>query len=838
MIEKEIVDNYSKRGWVIHPLSSPKDGESSPGKRPLIVGWTTIKETPSDIEKYLKKGCNIGLVCGKASNLEIIDFDSELFIPDLMNGCEFKTLGSYRTVGRGHLYFKYNPSVPASKHHDLGIEILSDGSNVVLPTSIHKTGDVYKWKDPEVQVIEMPLKFIDNLNTLFEREAKLKTIILKCRPCFRKYWADETRVSHGSTARVFLGAFCSELFNNGADLEIIKMFAKIIYQKDYNERTTVNEFNGWTSKNIKPFSCETIKLQCVGFTHCDSCPVGKKTQDIQDKNTQFNCVEMELKDILSLHEIEAERKCIIDLPQDHFLSEYTKWMSSISDGYIDYQNLCGLWLLSTLTNNRVKLRLKQEIVKPNLWIFNIGKSTTSRKSTIVNKTRKIFEVATDSTLYNEDYSIEGYLETLAQHPILFNVRDEAAGLMAKYHKKYNEGILELECAIYDGQNFKKTLAGGKSKEPRVFEVINPFVTKLYATTPDNFARYMTIDDFTCGYGFRFLFASPNHKKERKGLEMETEEDIEAWGRVLSKVKMLNTFFNKLGGNIDFKIAPEAMEYYNKIILNLENKADEMNNDILNSAIGRSQIHILKIAMLFEIGKKDISFEVKLDSIKIASELVIGYFLPSLMDLIDRLQEDVKFNQIEKITSVLRKLGGVASHSKVLHDCKVKGKDFAECIDTMVDSNTVKVIRDKNTKIVYYRLLNSSPILSIPRIPPVRAYEESIGTRENLENLNKLEMLPIHARACAPITSGVLGSNYIGELGEFWELREFEGTLRKANQKDISEFITKNYNKLNKPESLDDMRRLKNSIATAVLLEFDTDEPSVYAEDYCHARGWE
>lgn len=60
--------------WVLHPLSSPKDGGNSPGKRPFLKGWQTLQKTPDNIPEYVKKGCNIGLVCGKASCVTVIDF--------------------------------------------------------------------------------------------------------------------------------------------------------------------------------------------------------------------------------------------------------------------------------------------------------------------------------------------------------------------------------------------------------------------------------------------------------------------------------------------------------------------------------------------------------------------------------------------------------------------------------------------------------------------------------------------------------------------------------------------------------------------------------------------
>lgn len=280
MSEVEIItaaEKYTQRGRVVHPLSSPKDPGNSPGKKPLIKGWQKLTKTPENIEDYIKKGCNIGGVCGKVSNITVVDFDHELFREDLLKDFELDTLMASRTPGRGHIYFEYNEKIPSQKHHLLGIEILSDGSNVVLPPSLHASGDVYKWNDPEKKIIKMPAKFVENMKALFAREKQLNSLINKCRPCFKRYWKDDTKIRHGSTARLFLGAFCSELFNKGADLDMIKMFAKIIYREDYNENKTETEFKGWTEKKYKPWTCEKIKEQCPGFAACETCKDKKRS---------------------------------------------------------------------------------------------------------------------------------------------------------------------------------------------------------------------------------------------------------------------------------------------------------------------------------------------------------------------------------------------------------------------------------------------------------------------------------------------------------------------------------------------------------------------------------
>lgn len=774
----DIHDNvalYSSRGWVIHPLSSPNDNKPSAGKRPLLKEWQKLTSTPEDIKKYLDEGCNIGLVCGKTSGVTVIDHDHFTFAEEIYGDFELTTLRSARTAGRGHAYFVYNPNLPAQKHHDLGLEILGDGSNAVLPPSVHKSGDVYRWNNPDTPIIKMPKKLEENLIKLFKTESELKQALGKCRHCFRDVIKRKPNM-HGADGRQYMLAVCTDLKARGGGVEHARMFAKLMYGKDCDMGKTEDEW-----KNIdasKTWTCDKLRgvlPAYVDLEQCAECEIRKQEYDNkkseQEKTQKTECKEMSLNEILALNKEEQERKLEISLPEDHFISHCLKWLNSINDGYQEYKICSAFWMLSAATRGKVSLRLKQGIIKTNLWMSLLGRSTTTRKSTVVNSSRKVYETATDTILYNDDYSIEGYLETLTETPILNNVRDEVAGLMAKFHKKYNEGIMELECAVYDCQSIKKTLAGGKSSKPRTYTVNDPYVTKLYATTPDNFSRYMTIDDFTCGYGYRFLFSHPKYNREKMPLELEEQEDIAAWAGVLARIKILNKFFLDTS-EIVFKVEPEAMKYYNNVLMMLEERADKSNNDFLSAAIGRSQAHILKLAMLIELGRKDMRFVIGMESMGNACKMVVEYFLPEILDVIDRLQEDVKIYQVEKVAITLRRKGGVMTHSKLLHDCKLKSKEFAECIATLVEAKAIESIKENETKIMYYRMLNhnNSEILQnspYPRILSPPLISQSDIVQKNLENSNKLKELDktLTWRACRFSSLRESGTSENGEMSE-------------------------------------------------------------------------
>lgn len=426
--------------------------------------------------------------------------------------------------------------------------------------------------------------------------------------------------------------------------------------------------------------------------------------------------ELTIDEIRNRKESLKDRRLQLNLPPTHFVSIYCKWMSGITDGYTEYQTMGALWLISSFCHYNVETRLKQEVVRPNIVVTLLGRSTTSRKTTAVNKARQIHESVTGNYLPNEDFSIEGYLESLAMNPVQHHVRDEVAGFLAKIHKQYNEGFNELECAIYDGQDFRKVLASKGNKTPKVFEVQAPYVTKLYATTPQNFCKFMEIEDFLCGKEYRTLFVFPTYQKPRMALGVETQEDNDNWIKVLERAKSIYSFIHNQK-KVEFHFGDGALEFYSDVTSKIEEAADKLDDDILSSAVGRSQIHILKLAMLIELGKERLSNIITKESIAIAANAVISYFLPSLMDIVSQMQEDTKTNMIEKVLSVIRRRGGAVQHTQCLHDSKLKSRDFAEVIETMIESETIEKVIETKSKKTYYILTESKKSLDLSIFQP-------------------------------------------------------------------------------------------------------------------------
>jgi len=87
---------------------------------------------------------------------------------------------------------------------------------------------------------------------------------------------------------------------------------------------------------------------------------------------------------------------------------------------------------------------------------------------------------------------------------------------------------------------------------------------------------------------------------------------------------------------------------------------------------------------------------------------------------------------------LRRLGGVSTHTKLLHDTKLKSKDFADCIETMRESNALNCVIDKDSKAKHYILNSKNP--QNPKSPQHLLVSKGTRNEEMLETLNNINKL--------------------------------------------------------------------------------------------------
>lgn len=270
-------------GWVIHPLTCPKDHGQSPGKRPLLNSWQKRrKATVTELKEWFERtDNNVGLVLGTESGIIVIDLDKldwvDVLFPPGQKILEM-TLRVGRTTGRGHVYFKFTHKVGNWKFHEFGIEILGAGNQVVIPPSIHREGQQYKWQLPEgadletFELPEVPETVIETIRLLKKLDEKIKG----CRTCFKWIINQSKDAMHGKEGRRLMLATATELKSENVTLEEFRLYAKKVYGDNYDPVRTNSEWKNVDEK--KRWKCITIQQNFPEVLElCKTCP--KKTQD-------------------------------------------------------------------------------------------------------------------------------------------------------------------------------------------------------------------------------------------------------------------------------------------------------------------------------------------------------------------------------------------------------------------------------------------------------------------------------------------------------------------------------------------------------------------------------
>jgi hypothetical protein len=153
---------YVEHGLSVIPLSRKT-------KRPFMDNWSRYCETLASTEELESwesdyAGWNIGLCLGPASGVVAVDIDTENERTlDIVPASPVRKRGKKGETR----FFRFNSDIISRKYHHLGVEILANGNQTVLPPSIHpETGQPYVWLTPDT-LLDVDPKSLPELDLSF-----------------------------------------------------------------------------------------------------------------------------------------------------------------------------------------------------------------------------------------------------------------------------------------------------------------------------------------------------------------------------------------------------------------------------------------------------------------------------------------------------------------------------------------------------------------------------------------------------------------------------------------------------------------------------------------------
>jgi hypothetical protein len=433
-------------------------------------------------------------------------------------------------------------------------------------------------------------------------------------------------------------------------------------------------------------------------THYEPAPKRSVTKSIKKQETA-STTEQDAPNI-------DNPRLSVNLP-DNFIQKYIDYVHGLSDSYAEYQHGAALMLLSLAVNKRAYLPLTIGTIYPNVWVFCLGQSTVSRKTTACTKLTEFIELSNQWMLLSYPGSPEAFIEDLEGetrvngpenigHGIL--CRDEAGGILSSMEKSYMADMRDLFCQLYDCRPFTRKLRTSQRKAKTTFIIRDTYLNMFFATTPDIFSTYTQLEDLTSGWLLRFLYYFPNYNHKLRDLSTMSEDDRTRFNGIGKHLHVIMSFFNNHEAEFRFSIA--GLSFYNDWKnQHLNQMQRERQED--RGMFDRLSIYALKMAMLYTIGqdrmvdalKPDAPRTMKIDiddeCLRTACEHIDQYFYPVSKIVFETVGRNEDKNVIEKILGTVRRAGGKISRTNLMKRSHLLKDKMDEGIDTLIESTEIK-----------------------------------------------------------------------------------------------------------------------------------------------------
>jgi len=394
----------------------------------------------------------------------------------------------------------------------------------------------------------------------------------------------------------------------------------------------------------------------------------------------------------------AENQLRLDLsglPDDNLIIQYIDHQAKRTDAYREYHHASACFLISTVCQRMAFSEFTQGVIYPNLWVMCLGASTISRKSTAIDQAEEILKYLGMPSGIPNGFSPESFIEIMADTPVNYLLADECGALLSNMQKNYMSDMRDLFCKLYDCKGYSRKLRTSQRKGQTSFEVKDPYISQLCATTPANFSEYSSQLDLTSGWLLRFIYYNPSYPKDFMPFQFRTEELEKEFKTLLNGFRAVKKFFEE--NYIAFKFTPEALKIYQDWQRKMETQSLEKEDEIQLSGYGRLSVYVLKLAMIYTIAdpaflknvKPDTGFyEIHPQFVEVAIKQIEEYFLPVFCQVADAVNRRESNNLQDKIVAFVKRKGGKCTRSTLLKYLHRRASDINSEIDTLIESGEI------------------------------------------------------------------------------------------------------------------------------------------------------
>ena len=324
---------------------------------------------------------------------------------------------------------------------------------------------------------------------------------------------------------------------------------------------------------------------------------------------------------------------------------------------------------------------------PNMYVVLVAESALCRKSTSTKLAMQLLRY-TGKDIINEKLTMAYLYKHLAKASkgtgtdaaLVIYAPELGVFLGSDAHAT---GLVAAITSLYDCPEIAEYLTKNSGQDV----IHNPVINILGATTLDWMSTNLPGESVEGGFTSRVIFVVEDAPRHRIAWPKVTSVETDLKSKLIEDLLQINALKGQ------FKVTDEAMEMFNTWYI----ECKEPDDPRLRGFFGRKGDHILKAAMIMSVATRD---DLLLDAIHIDLAIQAIEKVEKKMPIAFR---GVAFSKsaknVDRILSQIEKAGGKVEHAKLLkkNSCYLNGKEFAEVIQTLIDSEQIFPVLFGNKK---------------------------------------------------------------------------------------------------------------------------------------------
>jgi len=531
------------------------------GKVPLVSDWQKWCYEQQEEIILAQNQTGIGLCCGPASEIIAVDIDTD--DPEILSKIPYSPV--VRKGKKGEVrFFSYSKDIQSRNYHEHKVEILSGGRQVVIPPSIHpETMKPYTWVGQDLlkfgksNLPALDLSFLTKLKVFEPKESisgrnnYLKKVVTACLGVGKtiEEAAKEVYLYDLNHHKPRLFTDTNEGFHSLNEQEAqtnALIFTMNISKSLFKSKVFVPNFTE---------SVESSPAPGGGFELAE-CPLPKSGR------------------ILDLYDLIRE--------------------SSYSKGH----NIT-LGSAITIFSSIVGARFIYKDVAANVFTLLIGGSGVGKKFGM-NVARKL--LGRHGMIGSADFlSVSGVSE-IGDHQNLLCLSEEFSKVLklCSSTSPWQSSIPQDLCRMWSASMDDFSLPAKKGFRDSAKVIQKPFMSILAATTPNEYRKSNSSDNFTSGFVPRFLIFI-----DEKPSEVVDDLDFKKIDKMLEETRLWADMFikraNMLGVSVSTRLdtKPEDTQYFSSKMNEISalSQSPQNQDDATLGIINRMREQFKKLALL-------------------------------------------------------------------------------------------------------------------------------------------------------------------------------------------------------------------------------------------------